>query len=181
LCPQAITLAAWIKPHGDQSSYQVIVGKTPATSWHGGYAFVRMPGNDKMIHFFVNGYTDSVAKTEIPAEGWSHVAGVCDGRTVTIYLNGKAMDKVPLRGSQRAIPDEETELDSGDFGGEAPPEVVCGVNEPSNQAIRHTDVPLYIGSDARGYAWNGTIDELVLYGRALSTVEIYRLYDASKK
>jgi hypothetical protein len=45
--------------------------------------------------------------------------------------------------------------------------------------IRHTSVPLYIGSDARGYAWNGEIDELVVYRRALSEPEIRRLFEAA--
>jgi hypothetical protein len=40
-------------------------------------------------------------------------------------------------------------------------------------------MPLFIGSDARGYAWNGMIDELVLYRRALSSAEIERLYEAT--
>jgi hypothetical protein len=167
LCPGTITLAAWLKPHGNQSSYQVIVGKTAASSWHSGYALVRMPGNDNMIHFFVNGYTESVARTEIPAEGWSHVAGVCDGRNVTIYLNGKAMHTVPMRGTSAPAPGDETELDS------------VGANVAIQQTIRHSDVPLIIGSDARGYAWNGTIDELVLYRRALSATEVQRLFDAT--
>ena len=46
-------------------------------------------------------------------------------------------------------------------------------------AIRHSKMPLFIGSDARGYAWNGMIDELVLYRRALSSAEIERLYEAT--
>jgi len=168
LCPATMTLAAWLKPHGDQSSYRVIVGKTEASSWNGGYGFVRIPGNDKMIHFFVNGYTDSVAKTEMPSEGWSHVAGVCDGKNVRIYLNGELMDTVPMRATSKPAPAEETPFDSGETGA-----------APMAQSIRHTEVPLYIGSDARGYAWNGSIDELVLYRRALSEKEVHRLYEAS--
>jgi hypothetical protein len=166
LCPATMTLAAWLKPHGDQSSYHVIVGKTQASSWNGGYGFVRIPGNEKMIHFFVNGYTDIVARTEIPPNAWSHVAGVCDGKSVTIYLNGKAMDTVPMRATSEPRP-EGTPFESGEIA------------EPMAQPIRHTDVPLYIGSDARGYAWNGAIDELVIYGRALSANEVLRLCEAS--
>ena len=179
LCPGTLTLAAWLKPHGEQSGYRVIVGKTAASSWHGGYAFVRMPGNDKLIHFFVNGYTDSVARTEIPSEGWSHVAGVCDGKTVTIYLNGKAMDTVPMRKRNVHIPSEEVaEPDSAGEGEETRSDS-AGNAPPLEQAIRHTEVPLYIGSDARGYVWNGTIDELVLYRRALSANEVLRLHEAT--
>ena len=185
LCPGTMTLAAWLKPHGDQSGYRVIVGKTAASSWHGGYAFVRMPGNEKLIHFFVNGYTDSVVKTEMSPEGWSHVAGVCDGKNVTIYLNGKAMNTVPMRRTTRSYPPEETLPDSGgeetpsDSGGEEAALDSAGPDASIEQAIRHTKVPLYIGSDARGYAWNGTIDELVLYRRALSAIEVQRLFDAT--
>ncbi len=166
LCPPTITLAAWLKPHGDQSGYRVIVGKTAASSWHDGYAFVRMPGQDNKVHFFVNSYTESMAKAEMPSEGWSHVAGVCDGTNVTIYVNGKKMETVPLRLKSRQPRAEESE-DS------------AGAAEPRNQAIRHSVMPLFIGSDARGYAWNGTIDDLVLYSRALSSTEVLQLYEAT--
>ena len=47
LCPPFITLAAWLKPQGNQSGYRVVVGKTAASSWNDGYAFVRMPGSGR--------------------------------------------------------------------------------------------------------------------------------------
>lgn len=172
LCPPTMTLAVWLKPHGDQSGYRVIVGKTAASSWHDGYAFVRMPGQENKVHFFVNSYTESMARAEMPSEGWSHVAGVCDGTHVTIYVNGKKMDTVPLRKTSRQPRGEESE----DAGSDS-----SGVAAPRDQAIRHSLMPLYIGSDARGYAWNGTLDELVLYRRALSSTEIQRLYEATAK
>jgi hypothetical protein len=187
LCPETLTLAGWLKPHGDQSGYQVIAGKTESASWHSGYAFVRMPGNDKMLHFFVNGYTNCVAKTEMSPEGWSHVAGVCDGKNVTIYLNGKAMQTVPMRKTRAPQAG-----DGAEFGAETviadetepgeEPELECTEIAPSTSAtVHHTKAPLMLGNDTRGYAWNGAIDELVLYRRALSAAEIQRLYSATAK
>jgi hypothetical protein len=182
LCPRALTLALWIKPTGSQSGYQVIVGKTEASSWHGGYGLVRLPGNEKMVHFFVNGYTDSVVKTEIPKGVWSHIAGVCDGKTVSIYRDGILMSSMPVRGAAARYSGSEgdtggEEMEAPDAPGCSPPSPVSPSQRPGT--IRHTSVPLYIGSDARGYAWNGEIDELVLYRRALSEPEIRRLFEAA--
>lgn len=77
------------------------------------------------------------------------------------------------------IPSEEVaEPDSAGEGEETSSDS-AGTAPPIEQAIRHTEVPLYIGSDARGYVWNGTIDELVLYRRALSANEVLRLHEAT--
>jgi hypothetical protein len=196
LCPQSLTLAAWLKPTGTQGSYQVIVAKTSDSSWYGGYGFVRLPGDEKNVYFFVNGYTDSVVKAEIPGDKWSHVAGVCDGKNVRIFVNGKAGASVkmpvPAEGGAPELPPNIGP--TKDFPGDSPPHDSPKADPSSTpsieeepqpeqlrkraQPIRHTTSPFSIGSDLRGYAWSGLIDELVLYSRALSDREVQQLFES---
>ncbi|MFN0128200.1 MAG: LamG domain-containing protein [Verrucomicrobiales bacterium] len=195
LCPQSLTLAAWLKPTGTQGAYKVIAAKTSDSSWYGGYGFVRMPGDEKNVYFFVNGYTDSVVKAEIPSDKWSHVAGVCDGTSVKIFVNGKAIESVkmpvstavaaPSVASPFECPSEDSLDDSPPHDSPKDNPTAASVEGsqpkplgPGAQPIRHTTSPLCIGSDLRGYAWSGFIDELVLYGRALSDREVEQLFES---
>lgn len=144
LCPQKLTLAAWICPRGETSSYQIVMAKTNAGSWTQGYGLVRNSGDAKHLRFFVNSYSSSAVQAPIPADRWSHVAGVYDGQTLSFYLNGKLVDTKRL-----ATP------------------------------INHCTAPLTFGGGYSGsYAWQGTMDEIALYKRALSAAEVQRLYES---
>ena len=152
LCPQQFTLAAWIYPIGESSSYQMIMAKTNSGSWNPGYGLVRNSGDSKHLQFFVNSYYNTTVKAEIPHDKWSHVAGVFDGATLTFYLNGKAVESKNFR-----------QL------GQLPPE---------GPSIIHTTTPLSLGGDAgSSYGWQGRLDEVVLYNRALPPEDIRRLYE----
>jgi hypothetical protein len=153
LCPQQFTLAAWIYPLGESSSYQIVMAKTGAGSWSPGYGLVRNSGDSKHLQFFVNSYYNSTVKAEIPHDKWSHVAGVFDGTTLSFYLNGKSVDSKNLK-TAGLIP-----------AGNGP-------------AVTHTNTPLIFGGDeGQSYGWSGRLDEVVLYNRALPPEDIRRLYE----
>ena len=153
LCPSTLSVAAWVYPRGNRGNYAVILGKSHGGSWSGGYGLVYMSGDQQHIHFYINGYTDSVAKAEVPSNKWSHLAGVCDGETVKMYLNGEQVESTPLR--------HNASVPSGPSG---------------SSRIAHTQTPLILGSDTSGYRWDGKLDEVALYSRPLSASEIRRLY-----
>ncbi|MCA9072600.1 MAG: LamG domain-containing protein [Planctomycetaceae bacterium] len=153
LCPQALTFAAWIYPIGQSSSYQIVMAKTNSGSWSPGYGLVRNSGDAKHLQFFVNNYYNTTVKAEIPHDKWSHVAGVFDGATLSFYLNGKLVDSKNLK-TAGLIP---TNTDT---------------------PIQHTNSPLIFGGDqGQSYGWQGRIDEVVFYNRALSADDIWRIYD----
>lgn len=153
LCPQALTLAAWIYPIGSSSSYQIVMAKTNNGSWTPGYGLVRNSGDAKHLTFFVNSYYNTTVKAEIPHDAWSHVAGVFDGEVLSFYLNGKRVDSKNLK-TAGLIP--------------------ANTDTP----VQHTTTPLIFGGDQRqSYGWRGRMDEIVLYNRALSEDDIWRLYD----
>lgn len=153
LCPQALTLAAWIYPIGQSSSYQIVMAKTNNGSWTPGYGLVRTSGDAKHLHFFVNSYYNTTVKAEIPHDKWSHVAGTFDGETLSFYLNGKQVDSKNLK--------------------------TAGLIPANTDApIQHTTTPLIFGGDqGQSYGWQGRMDEIVFYNRALSGDDIWRLYD----
>lgn len=153
LCPQALTLAAWIYPIGESSSYQIVMAKTNNGSWSPGYGLVRNSGDPKHLIFFVNSYYNTAVKAEIPHDKWSHVAGVFDGATLSFYLNGKLVDSKNLKAAGLISPNTKT-------------------------PIQHTTTPLIFGGDqGQSYGWKGRLDEVVLFNRALSADDIWRLYD----
>lgn len=89
LCPKAFTVAAWVYPQEPNTSYYLVISKTNGGSWMGGYGFYRNSGDGKHLYFYYGNYSAAAAKSTIPKGQWSHIAGVCDGKSVTIYINGE--------------------------------------------------------------------------------------------
>ena len=160
LCPQRLTLAAWIHPRGPSSSYQIVMAKTNAGSWSQGYGFVRNSGDAENLLFFINAYSSSGVKAPVPHDEWSHIAGVFDGRKLSFFVNGERAATKELAGGDDPF--------GPDSGGQA----AAGVS------IEHSNGPLLFGGDGSSYAWQGKMDEIVLYQRALSDEEVRRLYEA---
>jgi hypothetical protein len=152
ICPQAFTVALWIYPIGQTTNYQVVFAKTQPGSWYPGYGLVRYSGDARNLHFFVNNYSGSSVKVEVPYDKWSHLACTFDGAVIKIYLNGKLSESKDLKAL-------------GQLNSETAP-------------ILHTTTPLTFGGDgANYYGWQGRMDEVVFYNRALPQEDIRRLYD----
>ncbi len=147
-----VTVAAWIKPEGlvvDGDGQDLIFGQA-----FGHPQLAARPGAngglEARFQFMVT-ETDSpaaVAAEELAIGRFTHVAGTWDGTTLRVYVNGTL---------------------SGEHTPEAGP-------SPSN-------CPFFIGGfyDACGYAgqfFDGLIDELTVYDRALDQDEVRALYDA---
>lgn len=152
ICPQEFTVALWIYPIGETTSYQVVFAKTQPGSWYPGYGLVRYSGDSKNLHFFVNNYSGSSVKAEVPYNKWSHLTCVFDGAAIKIYLNGKLSESKDLK--------------------------ALGLLPAGQPPVTHTTTPLTLGGDGDTYyGWQGRMDEVVFYNRALPIEDIRRLYD----
>jgi hypothetical protein len=149
--PKKLTISVWVKPGGATGQYSMILGKTNGTgSWIGGYGLVQMSGDKDHAHFYANSYSSSAVKCKMVQDKWSHLTSVCDGKTVKIFLNGVQAQSAPL----------------------------------ANGTMDLGKTPFTIGRDQRNgacrYPWKGSVDDIAIYGRALSADEVKRLYEDGK-
>jgi uncharacterized protein (DUF362 family) len=80
-----ITIEAWIKPSGDPVEYSEIVDKEG--SW--GYSFIL--NDNRLLHLWVGDgadWTNAVGTTVLQDDSWYYVAGVSDGDSIRVYVNG---------------------------------------------------------------------------------------------
>jgi hypothetical protein len=57
------------------------------------------------FHAFIDGrYTSAIAADALPAGQWAHVAGVYDGKAMTLYVNGKPAAMTPAAGKRGVNP-----------------------------------------------------------------------------
>ena len=168
---QEITIEAWIEPEGPPASgsQEVIVSKHAGyypksqsylLAWNG----VNSSKENKTISFYVSGdgqnLTERRSTTLIePNSGFHHVVGVFKGgEKLDVYIDGK------LENGNLCFCKSSTDINCTDIG------------IPSSIAI--TNIPVRIGRwrlDS-GNMFNGTIDEVRIYNRALSEDEIKHLY-----
>jgi hypothetical protein len=141
----AITLSAWVYHLSNLNTQHIVNRSDPST----GYRLAAWPANPTGNAFEL--YDDSqvqhiIDDGQAPVTGtWTHVAGVWDGTTMSIYRDGQLADTVAFSGS---IGLANNDLFIGDL-------VIPGYP---------TQGPFH-----------GFIDEVRVYNRALSGVEIQQL------
>src|SRR3989344_2977385 len=146
-----VSVAGWFKVNEIPGSGRVITGSM--VSKRDGY--ILSPDQDRSISFYVNiGGTWQVAQTPmatLEVGAWQHIVGTYDGSAIRLYVNGIE------RASQPA---------SGNIVNNAEP--IC---------VGHD----YCGSvqDATNRYFPGSIDELMIYRRALSAQEVGQLKQES--
>jgi hypothetical protein len=139
-----LTITAWFNPNVLRGSTRTLVGKFDSdTDTHGYTLFWQTSGNS--LEFDVGngtGFSRAQLTGYTDLDSWHHVAGVFDGGTLKIYVDGVLQDTTPYTDS---IADEND--------------------------------PLRIGanSGALNRYWNGLIDEVSVWSRALSQEEIEQL------
>ena len=94
----SLTIEAWVKPTGLPNSQNTIVKKW---GWGGTEdAYCLRIDNDGRVVFTVHDGSqgESVwSNISIPLNQWTHIAGVWDGSTVKIYLNGELNNSAPAQ------------------------------------------------------------------------------------
>jgi parallel beta-helix repeat protein len=149
----ALTLTAWVQTaRTDAAAY--VVNKyfhNDGNAWTDSF-YLRLD-NAGLVDFGYNpgdAYVIKISSTSISDNSWYHIAGVYTGLKGSIYIEG---NEVALS------------RDDPDPGG----------------AINDSDEDLLMGcaNDAGdlGYFFNGTIDDMRIYNRALSPEEIQQIYE----
>lgn len=154
----ALTLSAWINPQGEPgASYGRIVHKSN-TSTGDIYVLKYVPTSHEII-FGVNTTVDGLVDFESdvnisPGSGWHHVVGVWDGKNMNLYINGRIDRKVS--------------------GGASPKGHATGSLITNNENV---GIGRHVLSSARNF--NGYIDDVRIYNRALTYKEIHDLYTST--
>ena len=93
------TIETWVRPASDDVSADLI-SKAEQSEFALNIAH-NVPGT----HLFAGGrYNSAIATTPIPAGQWTHTAGVFDGQSLTLYINGKRAASVPASGPRGLNP-----------------------------------------------------------------------------
>ena len=133
-------------------------------NWGGGqvgqFHFGLGPGDSDTLNVFVtqadgSAFNAGTDVEDVQTETWEHFAFVADPTEdlVTLYRNGEVVNQVPYDGTFTASPNSEA--------------IGIGVKTSDAGDAADSGVPAY---------WNGMLDELAIWHRALSTDEISSLY-----
>ncbi|MEY2428971.1 MAG: hypothetical protein QOJ40_1856 [Verrucomicrobiota bacterium] len=77
-----MTVMAWICPASTQSAHEPVILGRGFDSWLLTYY------RDRLLYFYINSGGNNATATAPPSV-WSHVAGVFDGKTLTVYVDGQ--------------------------------------------------------------------------------------------
>jgi len=145
-----VTVSAWVYRNATQSGDVSVVSREVGTTY---YEHYYLGFKDGKYQWFVNttsGYSNMGLGGTAPVGQWVHMVGTYDGSTVRFYVNGVQQYSTPQSGT---FPTDTTGLTIG---------------------ASHNDA-----SHVAGEAFNGSIDEVTLYARALSAQEVSQLYQAT--
>ena len=161
----ALTIEAWVAPQAYPWNWCAIVNQQE--DHEAGYFF----GIDQIghvgLHMAVNGkWYKCTSKETIPfMEKWSHIAGTFNKDTgLTVYIDGKVAGKLPVKGRLTFAYDMDLQIGRNHEKTLLNPKSLVRpeVNFPTS------------------YSFDGIIDELKIYNRALSADEIHQAYKKSK-
>lgn len=92
-----LTLLAWIAPQYLVTGYADFFTK-------GDYTVLKMEGPEDLV-FFAGGWGRGVCQVKVPADWYGHwhlVAGVCTGKALRLYIDGKLLQEIPVQGKLSA-------------------------------------------------------------------------------
>jgi len=166
----AVTFEAWIAPQAYPWDWNAIVEQTDR------YFF----GLDETGHiglrvFIDDHWRECVSATQVPFMEWSHIAATFDPNSgLTIYINGQEAGRLKIAGRfARRRPFEPNEIEDKFFtkrqaaGGA----FQIGRNLDKLPAAGTRPIPA-------SYSFDGILDELKIYNRALDASEIKTAYES---
>ncbi|MEM9368734.1 MAG: LamG-like jellyroll fold domain-containing protein [Planctomycetota bacterium] len=89
------TLEAWVRPR-DNSGYTGMIAKTQGSE----YALFSDEGVPQFDVHLDGRYITATAQTKLPIERWSHLAGVFDGQSVKLFVDGDEVGRKEASGSR---------------------------------------------------------------------------------
>ena len=146
----SVTIAAWVYRVANQPGGVSVVSRELNTTYYEHYYF---GFEDGKYRWFVNtssGYSDTTIGSAAPLGQWVHLAGTYDGASVKLYVNGALQFTTSHTGT---FSSDTTGITIG-----------ASHNDATHQAIE---------------GFNGAIDEVTLYNRALSAQEVQQLYQGT--
>ncbi len=140
-----LTLAAWIKADTVETRSCVIVSKQYGSSYHDSFALWYQYGN---VNFVLDSGTNyrGISAAKPSANEWHYIVGTYNGSSMLLYVDG-----------------------------------VERAHDAFTGAIVYDNNPVLIGADSDQAShtpdagWNGFIDEVLIYNRALSHAEIAQI------
>lgn len=150
-----ISIEGWVNPATHGTDGTGTFGKTIVSNTNGdGFALRLLNGVIQSDLRLTGGDARTTFGTALPLNAWSHVALTYDGTNVRAFLNG----------------------------------VQVGSNFPASGTVKNTansGICLFIGGDPSpactadtGFGFNGGIDELSIYNRAITSDEITSIFNA---
>ena len=94
-----LTLSFWVYPNRWNGNGTFLV--------KGDYQFGIMQKDEKTIQFYVTDREKSILEGALPADWekkWHHIAGICDGEEMTLYINGLKVAHQPFAGKVKNKP-----------------------------------------------------------------------------
>lgn len=159
----ALTLEAWIRPASlgwpnpdPDSDYEAaIITKYDSTQdGRRSYVLALTDGHLKFVVFGTEGRLRAIADDAVSIDAWSHVAGIWDGNTIRLYVNGVEVTATASGSTISQINDNDTAFNIG-------------------------RVESYSGTFTGPAAFfDGLIDEPSLYDEALSAADIAAIHNA---
>ena len=167
---EALTIEAWIAPQAYPWNWNAIVEQKDR------YYF----GLDATGHIGLRVFIDSywrkcVSAIQVPFMQWSHIAGTFDPNNgLTVFINGQEVGRFAIAGRfARKRPFEPSEVVDKYFTehSAAGGAFQIGRNLDNLPAAGTRSIPA-------SYSFDGIIDELKIYGRALDASEIKKSYES---
>lgn len=94
---KSLTISTWLSPQSRPEGYADFFTK-------GDYTLFKMEGAHRLV-FFAGGWGRGVCQIAVPDDwytAWHHIAGVCTGSAIKLYLNGKLMQEIAVDGELSA-------------------------------------------------------------------------------
>ena len=165
-----ITVTAWVFPDVAPQGFLVVASRQVGAVLHPDQFYLGFGPENGQMHYkwhlgTNNGYLfDESIYTGTPdSNRWIHMAGTYDGSRMRLYVDGVEMGSKPLAGQVQVN--------------------TCLNWEPDGGGVCNTDNPVTIGGEENGSQsrvvdgeFDGRIDEVRLYNRALSAAEILTIY-----
>ena len=142
-----LTVSAWVYRNANQQGFVSVLSRQQGTSYYERFYLGFENGNYRWLVNTTSGYSDLTVGGAAPLGQWLHLVGTFDGTDVKLYVNGALQFSSPHSGT---LPTDTTGLTIG-----------ANYNDAAHTAQE---------------VFNGKIDEVNVYGQALTAQDVAALY-----
>ncbi len=142
-----LTVSAWVYRNANQQGFVSVLSRQQGNSYYERFYLGFENGNYRWLVNTTSGYSDLTVGGAAPLGQWLHLVGTFDGTDVKLYVNGALQFSSPHSGT---LPTDTTGLTIG-----------ANYNDAAHTAQE---------------VFNGKIDEVNVYGQALTSQDVATLY-----